>query len=152
LKSQTNFHTLITSVDTWLVATLDPYMDDLHANVSKTLKDPWIKKHMETNLTKLYYKHLESYGVTLGGFVEVQNTFFVAKRVEKPAPNKTGQPRLRHFKPGDKFLMLQISIEYEQESNYPIIWLTILQDEQLVKLDAFDMTRRVKEKSVKELS
>ena len=142
---------LVVAADTWLIKTLDASIDGVQSNVVKVLKGPWVKNHMELNLTKLYYKNLKTYGISLGGFVEVKKMFFIEEKPTGVFAKISRAKNLQRFETGDKFLMLNISFEYLHAISDSHMWLTILHNETLMHVDAFAMVTNVKEGSIKEL-
>lgn len=141
---QFDFNRIIEGLDTLAVLTIDAAVNKLHEQTTKLLTDPWIKKHMDSNLTKQYYKNLKKYNIETGSFIEAKNSFVITYKHRQE--QLAGMLR---FEPGDRFLALEVKAEFKD--SYPDIWLTILHNEELVEVDAFAMTRLFKDDSVKVL-
>lgn len=140
LKKLPDFHDMFGPVDAFLYDLLNMSLSFIQVKSYELLENPWFKKKMESNLTKLYYKPLKEYKVSLGSLVEVKKPFSITTKENLSSYQKY----MRYFTAGDKFMVLQISIDNEFEKSYPSIWITVLKKDVLIKVDAFTFASKIK--------
>ena len=138
---------LLSELGIVIVDVIDISIDKTKFSISKFVNTSWVKKQMTNNLTKIYYKKIEKHGVGLGDLVEVLNLMFV------PVHEYGANPAYIRLSPGEKFLLLGINFvyDYENENVAPGIWIEILHEGLLKKIDAFSVAKCIKENSLKKL-